>query len=117
MEEVVEGDSGNNSAEEQEHNPLGTQLHFDCFTRGIWSFLGNSQTHDDCWNQPVHQRWTKNSEEFYKINLTLFPDHQCGDITERGEGTTGIGSNNDIDTGNYQEFFVVPSHSHGNSTH
>ncbi len=55
--------------------------------------------HDRSGNNKVNHGRNKEREELTKLQHTLLPHHQCGDVTEGAKSTAGIGGNDYIDTG------------------
>ena len=66
--------------------------------------------HDACGYQEIDQRGEQQQKEAVELHQAFLPDHQCGDVAKRREGSSRIGCDNDIDAANADKPFVVLAH-------
>ena len=98
VKEVVHGHGEGDGGQEQGNHHITPLFDMSALAHWLGPALGDRQRHAHGRYQPIYQGRDKQIEELEKLDDTLLPHHQGGDVAEGTERPAGIGRNNDIDT-------------------
>ena len=117
MQEVVEGDRGDDGATEQKHDALRPALHDNLLVLHGGGFVLHRPRHEKRGNDVVHDRRYEQGKERPEVYESALPDHQGRDVSKGTEGAARVRRYHDIDAGDADKARVAAPDGQHHGTH